>query len=154
MVIITTKLFFYQYITYICIFQNIVIVIHCNSILTEHLFLIFNLHIWQERGHFAKYARGPKSSWNVPDCEYTSCVYKACCDTQRDPSRPTSHSAGSELAVFVLLFTCISCSVWSSASLHNYFSSALEVINFDALVGVEVVTAVVLLKNVVSFCNF
>jgi hypothetical protein len=58
-------------------FQNISIVIHCNSILNEILFLILHLHIitwkWQEQGPLFQVRRGPKEflkcHWpQVPFC--------------------------------------------------------------------------------------
>jgi hypothetical protein len=46
------------------VFQNITIVIHCNSILNEIQFLILHSHIitwkWQEQGPFFQLRRGPK----------------------------------------------------------------------------------------------
>jgi hypothetical protein len=53
------------------VFQNISIIIHCNNILNEILFLILHLHIitWKcrENGPLFQVRRGPKSSWNVTD---------------------------------------------------------------------------------------
>jgi hypothetical protein len=46
------------------VFQNISIIIHCNSILNEILFMILHLHIitweWQEQGPLFQVCQGPK----------------------------------------------------------------------------------------------
>jgi hypothetical protein len=54
------------------VFQSISIIIHCNNILNETLFLILHLRIitwkWQEQGPLFQVRRGPKSSWNFTVC--------------------------------------------------------------------------------------
>jgi hypothetical protein len=63
------------------VFQNISIVIHCNSILNEILFLILHLCIitwkWQEQGPLFQVRRGPKEFLQL-HCLHTKNRYLCC----------------------------------------------------------------------------